>query len=56
MEQILESVYQTLNQIEVKGQQNIEKMYMSILAIQNLIADVKLATADIKTEEGEVNG
>lgn len=56
MEQILESIYQTLDTIEVKGQSNIEKMYMSMIAIKNLIADVKLATADIKKEDGEING
>ena len=53
---ILNSIYQTLNQIEVKGKSNVEKLYCSIVALENLIENVKQAENDIKTEEGEVNG
>ena len=56
MEQILISILQTLNQIEVKGKSNVEKLYCSIVALENLIGDVQKAESEINSEDGELNG
>ena len=46
MEQILFSVIQTLNGIEVKGKANVEKIYCSIIALENLIAEIQRASEE----------
>ena len=56
MKEILISILQTLNRIEVKGKENIESLYCSISAVEQLINTVSQAEKDIKTEDGEMNG
>ena len=56
MEQIIYSIIQTLNGVEVKGKENVEKMYCSIVALENLIVEIQKAQADIAEENNKKEG
>lgn len=51
MEQIIYSIIQSLNSIEVKGKDNIERLYCAITALECLISDIQKAQSDIDKEK-----
>ena len=50
--EIIQSIINTLNQIEVKGKDNLDKMLGVILALEMMISEPK-ETENTETEVGE---